>query len=269
MAHPAMVLVWAFAAQTAIAGTERYCSRPVKVALFEFGVLFRASNGDGIDSRLLDTLEKKTGCMFERVVMPRKRIWVELEAGTLDMATGAIPTPERRAFAYALPYFIGRNLVLVRSNKAAQAKTPQALEASTLRLGVVRSFKHEPYYDALADRLAAQPGRVVEAADVEESLRMLDRGVVDMVFSQPIVFNEYLSAEKLSALVVRDWAPRDQFAVGALMLQHRAFTPSQAQAWDALVKRMVRDGSLNRIYRRFMPAAQARSAVYTGPRMLD
>jgi len=269
LVHIATALVCALAGHIAIAGSEQYCSRPVKVALFEFGVLFRASNGDGIDSRLLDALEKKTGCMFERVVMPRKRIWVELEGGTLDMATGAIPTPERRAFAYALPYFLTRNLVLQRGDKATLVKTPQALEDSNLRLGVVRGFKHEPFYDALAGRLASQPGRVVEAVDVEDNLRMLDRGVVDVIFSQPVVFNEYLSAEKRRTLVVRDWAPKDQFALGALMLQRKSFSPAQAQAWDTLVVNMARDGSLNRMYRRFMPAAQASSAVYTGPRMLD
>jgi polar amino acid transport system substrate-binding protein len=232
-------------------------------------VLFRQSNGDGIDSRLLAALEKKTGCKFELMVMPRKRIWLELERGTLDIATGGIPTAERRAYSYALPYFRARNLALIRKEVSLQAKTPEALEASPLKVGIVRGFRHEPFYDAMADRLTKQSGRVTEAVDVRDNLRMLERGVVDVVFSQPVVFNEYLNADALRAIVIKDWAPQDQYSIGALMLQRKSFTPAQAQAWDELVVRMLNDGSMLQINRRFLSAAEAKGGVYTGPRMLD
>ena len=67
----------------------------------------------------------------------------------------------------------------------------------------------------------------------------------------------------------RDWAPQDQYAVGALMLQRKSFTPAQAKAWDDLVVRMLKDGSMLQINRRFLSSAEAKSGLYTGPRMLD
>ena len=79
------------------ASNPDYCDRPLRVALFEFGVLYQTSTQDGIDARVLDILEKHSGCAFERSVRPRARIWKELEAGSLDVATAAIPTPERKA----------------------------------------------------------------------------------------------------------------------------------------------------------------------------
>lgn len=39
------------------ARSDASCSKPVHVALFEFGVLYRSATSDGIDARLLDTLE--------------------------------------------------------------------------------------------------------------------------------------------------------------------------------------------------------------------
>ena len=251
------------------AANPDYCDRPLRVALFEFGVLYQTTTNDGIDARLLDTLEKHSGCTFERSVRPRARIWKELEAGTLDIATAAIPTPERKAYLYFSPYLRTRNVVLVRKGSAAPELTQAALEAGSLKLGRVRGFRHEEAYDALLSRLAPQ-GRVTEAADVAELLRMLDRKVVDAVFSQPVVYRQYWDAEKITAdFDLYDWAPADQFSVGALVFARKSFTPAQAKRWDALVVKLLKDGTIGKIMRDYLDAASARELVYSGPRLPD
>lgn len=246
-----------------------YCSKPIRVAMFEFGILYRGATGDGVDSRLLDVLSRRTGCVFQRVVMPRARIWYELQTGTLDMATAAIPTPERKAFAYLMPYLTTRNVVLVRKGAPQVPDTMAAFEAGKLRVGMVRGFKHEPAYDSWLGRLAAQD-RVKEVADVTELFKYLERGLVDAVVSQPIVFREYLDAERLQRDVVqRDWAPPEQFSVGGLVFSRKSFTPEQAARWDALVAAILKDQTMLKIMQDFMPSEQARGVVYRGPRMLD
>lgn len=252
------------------APADAYCSRPMRVALFEFGVLFRGATGDGIDARLIDTLAQRTGCTLVQVVLPRSRIWSELQAGSLDLATSALPTPERKAYGYLLPYTKTRNLVLLRRAGAAPVVASMAeFEAGTQRLGVVRGFRHEEAYDHLIARLAAQ-GRVVEATDVADDLRLLERGIVDAVLSQPVVFRQYWDEAQIqSGVVLQDWAPKDQYAVGALILARTSFTPAQARRWDALLVALQRDGTLLRINREFLPTAQARELVYTGPRSPD
>jgi len=251
------------------ADVQQYCSRPMRVALFEFGVMYRSATGDGIDARLVDALSKRTGCTFVQVVLPRNRIWNELQNGSLDFATAAIPTPERKVYGYLLPYLKTRNLVLMRSATAAQATTMTEFEASTLRMGVVRGFRHEEVYDQMIARLAAQQ-KVVEASDVADDLRLLERGVVDAILSQPIVFRQYLDAQRIqNELVLRDWAPKEQYSLGALILSKKSFTQDQARRWDALLVAMQRDGTLLKINREFLPADQARDLVYTGPRSPD
>jgi polar amino acid transport system substrate-binding protein len=251
------------------AGKSAYCSKPVRAALFEFGVLYRSATADGLDARLLDTLEQRTGCTFARVLMPRARIWAELEAGTLDMATAAIPTPERKAYGYLLPYMKARNLVLVRRQSAPSEIDQAAFEASKLRLGVVRGFRHEAAYDAMVARLTQQ-GRVVLATDVADLVRMIDRGVVDAVLSQPIVFRQYLDEAKINQdIALHDWAPKDEFSLGAFILSRKSFTPQQAKRWDALIVELLRDGTLLKHVRAFLPADQARDLLYTGARTPD
>lgn len=251
------------------AGSNVYCSKPVRVALFEFGLLYRSTTADGIDARLLDTLEQRTNCRFTRVLMPRARIWAELQAGTLDMATASIPTPERKAFGYLLPYMKARNLLLVRRQNAPPELDQAAFEASTLRLGLVRGFRHEAAYDAMVERLTQQ-NRVVLATDVADQIRMIDRGVVDAVLSQPIVFRQYLDAAKVTQdFAMYDWAPKDQFLIGSMILSRKSFTPDQAKRWDALMVAMLRDGTVLKHIREFLPADQAQDFVYTGPRAPD
>jgi polar amino acid transport system substrate-binding protein len=248
------------------ASMQEYCSGPVRVALFEFGVLYRASTNDGIDTQLLDEIQKHTGCEFKRVLLPRNRIWAELQNGSLDLATGAIPTPERRAYGYLLPYLKSRNLVLIRKDLALPINSLADLESSKLRIGVVRGFRHETPYDELIARLT-DSGRIIKAADVSENLRLFDEGIVDVIFSQPIVFRQYLSQDYLDRKVAfRDLVPKDDVSIGALILSRKSFSPEQARKWDALVVKLQKDASLLRIYKNFLNDSQARDLIYTGPR---
>lgn len=263
---------WALAWMACMLGLAhadtRYCDRPLRVAMFEFGVLYRSDTGDGIDVRLLQALGQRTGCVFELVVLPRARIWKELEYGTLDMATAAIPTPERQAYGYLLPYLRTRNMALVRDVPSAPWRSMEAFEASNGKLGVVRSFRHEPAIDALVMRLRAQ-SRVLESADAQENLRLLRQGIVDLVFAQPLVYRSYLNDAELSAVRVLDWVPKNEEAVGAFILSRKTFSPDQARAWDSLLEQMLKNGMVSKIYGQFLPPDQARDALYRGPRPAD
>lgn len=261
-------LVWLACVLGLAHADARFCDRPIRVALFEFGVLYRSDTGDGIDARLLDALAKRTGCQYEFVVLPRARIWSELERGSLDLATAAIPTPDRRRFGYMLPYFRTRNLALLRDVPGSSWRSLQAFEASSAKLGVVRSFRHEPAVDAFVERMRSQ-GRVVESADAQENLRLLQQGIVELVFAQPVVFRSYLSDAEMAALRFLDWVPKDQEVVGAFILSRKSFLPEQARAWEQVLVKLIKEGAVGKIYGSFLPPDMARDAVYRGERPSD
>ena len=134
---------------------------------------------------------------------------------------------------------------------------------------MLRRCRHEGAYDELIARLA-ESDRVVKAADVVEDLRLFDENIVDVIFSQPIVFWQYVSQAYVSKNVVfRDWAPKDEMSIGALILSRKSFRPDQARRWDALIVKLEKDGTLMKIYRNFLPASQAKDLVYAGPRSPD
>jgi polar amino acid transport system substrate-binding protein len=267
--HTMACLLVMLAARAHALTASDYCAGPVRVGLFEYGVLYRSATDDGIDIGVLRELEKRTGCTIERVVRPRARIWKELEAGTLDVTTAAVVTPERSAYLYFVPYMQTRNVLIVRKDEAGNKLTQSAFEAGNLRLGTVRSFRYEAAYEGMVAKLSQQ-GRVVEATDVSDLIRMLERKVVDAVLSQPIVFTQYLSAAKLKRdFVVHDWAPADQSSVGSLALSRKSFTAEQARHWDALMVSLQRDGTLNKIVRQFLGAAESQEVIYTGRRFLE
>lgn len=245
--------------------TSDYCSGPVRIALFEYGAMYRVASNDGIDVGLINVLEKRTGCRFERLVRPRARIWKELEAGTLDMATAAVRTPERSRYLFFSPYMQARNVVLVRRSSAPTKLTPAGLEANALRMGVVRGFHHEAVYDDLVLRMKAVD-RVTEAVDVADLLRMLDRKIVDVVLSQPLVYAQYVAPDVVARdYDVYDWAPVTDSAVGSLVFSRQRFTPEQFKRWDALLQALLRDGTITKIVRQYVGPEQARELVYSGP----
>ena len=136
-------------------------------------------------------------------------------------------------------------------------------------MGVVRGFRHEAVYDELILRLKGLD-RVAEAVDVADLLRMLDRKVVDVVVSQPVVSAQYVSPEVLARdYEVYDWAPAAESAVGSLVFSRQRFTPEQFKRWDALVHSLLRDGTMTKIVRQYVGPEQARELVYNGPRFLD
>jgi polar amino acid transport system substrate-binding protein len=256
---------WVVSANAATTDTP-YCARPLRVALFEYGVLYRSAMRDGADNRLLALLQKRTGCDMDIVVLPRSRVWAEMKAGTLDVATAVIATPERESYAYILPYMQTRNVLLINKKVADRAHSMDELAQSELRLGAVRSFRHEPSYDALLDTRRLRK-LILEAVDVQENLRFLQRGMVDAVISQPIVYRAYLSDPQLrNDFVIRDWAPPQEVSVGGLMLARTTFTEAQAIRWDKLLESLQKDGSQIKTFLPFMSSSEARDLVYTGPR---
>ena len=258
-----LLLCASLLATGALADTSAPCHKPLRVALFEFGVLYNKQSNDGVDARLLKELSRRSGCTLDLAVLPRQRIWAELEAGSVDVATAVLPTPEREQLGYLVPYLRSRNLFLMRADKGRGiAKLSGFTGQPALRLGVVRGFRHEPDYDALIAQLRAQ-GRVVEAADVGENLRNLAKGAVDGVISQPLVYRAYLRQLGLAdKLVVRDWIPKDQFAIGAMLFSKKAFTAQEAQRWAELIDQLRNDGTLLKINSRFLPAGDAADMIF-------
>jgi len=237
---------------------------PYEVAYYEYGLFYyknEAGDFTGIDKLLIEELARRSGCVLNGALDSRARTWARLEAGTLAMTVSAIDTPERQRFAEFIPYFKSRNYVLLKKTLAKDVPTLAAFNANPkLRLAVVKSFKHGPSVDVWVDMLRGQ-GRVDEYVDAETVARLVARGRDDAFLAEPGVWDPLLQHSGLeNAIAPHDWFPHDDFVAG-LALSRTRVLPMDAKRLRAALQEMIKDGTLGKIYRRFLDPDISKAAL--------
>lgn len=234
---------------------------PISVAFYEFGALYHASgeaaegfSGTGIDVDLLRELRRRSGCRFEGTVMTRARIWSELEAARLDMTTSGIATPEREKLYAFEPYILLKHHVwMLKTHSPVPGGLAGFMADSKLRWGAVRGYRHTPAYDTALAQARGQ-GRVVEATDDAQLLRLLAEGTVDAVIGHSVVLRRYAADHpRKPQLQALDWAPQASVVPEGLVLSRARFSEAEIAGWRAMVQELLRDGTMARIMRRHVP----------------
>jgi len=228
--------------------------RPIRLAFFENGYAY--SDGVGIDKDLADEIERRSGCRFVFSIEPRARIWADLESGTLDMATFAIETPERDQFVWYAMYLATKFYALVRKDVARTVKSGADFMARPeLKFGAVRAFRHGPAQERLIDQLRASQ-RIDECADVKVLFKKFQARRFEAMFAEPLTFKKYLRDLNIdNDYVIEDWTPNQADVPHGLVMSKHRFTEAQAAQWQRLISAMRTDGTLERMFRRYFPAA--------------
>lgn len=229
---------------------------PIRLAFYDFGLLY--NNGKGIDKDVVDELRIRSGCRFDFYVLPRARIWQELETGQLDMSVSGIQNPERDRFAWFAPYMALKNIAITAvSADKHSATTEHFLAQQDYKWGAVRAFKHGETADRFLTRMRQQ-NRVIEGSDVAQIFAMLKAGRVQGIFAQSPVYRQHLEPQMLpSQFQLHDWAPDENPVPHALILAKSRFSAEQAEQWRKLADDLVRDGTMLRILRRYLQADEA------------
>ena len=213
-----------------LAAAQSACG-PYRVAFYDLGLLhYRDASGmaRGIDVDLIEALAERSGCRFETTLESRVRIWAQMAEGRLDITVSGIPTPEREQFAEFVPYFVTRNLLVVRRDLPPQARSPEGfLAQASLSVGVVKSFKHGAVYDAWLDRLRAG-GRVVTTGDFDTLVRLFQARRIDAFLTLPTSWMPKAGAAGGAAPVdLLDWSPKEALVHG-LVLSRSRLPPARA-----------------------------------------
>lgn len=234
---------------------------PVRVALYENGFFYKG--GQGLDKDVVDELQKRSKCKFEVSVVPRVRIWSELEAGSLDMTTSVVETPERKQQFWLLHYIQQKRYAVMSKEMPSNIKSMQDfLDApNTLRMAMIRGFKTGPFYDAAFDKLQ-EKGRVEVAPDSDKAYQMLQAKRVSGLVGSPMVFQARLKELGLEQLVqVHDWAPDDLPTSAGMALSRKNFSEEQVREWGVLIDAMRRDGTMLRLIGKYLPKDLAQQAL--------
>ncbi len=248
------------ASGTAAAGPVNCGAKPIRLAFYEYGYFYfeKDQRPAGIDHDIVNELQKRSGCPFELRVMARARIWADLASGDLDMSVSGIQNAERDKFAWFASYLSMKNYAVVSTQVAK--KVPLAddfITMPSLKFGVVRAFKHGTDQDRWLDTLRLQQ-RVEESADVGILFRKIKDRRIDALFSQPPVYRKLIQDLDMHKDVqVMDWTPTEKGIPHGLILAKSRFSEADATQWRALIDKMRSDGTLQLIYSRYLPNAEA------------
>ena len=256
----ALFLCTFFFAINAVAAPQ--CPPVIKVAFYDYGLLYTA--GKGIDQDVINELKLRTNCNFVSTVLPRARIWKDIETGDLAMSVSGIQTPARDQFAWFAHYMSIKNVSIIPKNIS---KTIHSFEDfandKSLQWGAVRAFKHGEAQDQFLSRMREQ-NRVIEATNAEQLFELLKAGRIQGLFSQSPVYDYYIPKLGMSqSISTQDWAPLEKSVPHGLILSKKHFSAAEAEQWKNIISTMNQDGTMLRIISQHLPNFEIKRTLYT------
>lgn len=205
----------------------------------------------GIDVEIMQELGRRTGLQLEIRLAPFKRVIESVREGSVDAGMAVLHSAERESFAiYTGVLHTSTYALFVPQGSKLAFDGLESLRGK--RIGKVRGFFVSEAFDA---EVAAGRIFVSEAANAEQSLRMLLAGRVDAVSGQSVVTRHLARqiglADQLQALP-KPLAP-DRPAY--LVLSRASALPGKdalAQRLRQALQAMRKDGSLERIESRYV-----------------
>lgn len=180
------------------------CPAVTRVGFSDLGYGSYRDNGRivGISADVINEMARRSGCKFEFQWYPRQRLFVELQAGHIDMAMGAFRTPERDAYARHLPYaYLQYDLILREPSGQGYASLSEFVERGTGRLNVTRGLVYDSQIETQLARLAAA-GRLELVNDFETVFGKLEMGRADGTVATAAIYAKYLKDARLKSSVV-------------------------------------------------------------------
>jgi polar amino acid transport system substrate-binding protein len=251
----------AFFFATSVAAAPQ-CPPIIKVAFYDYGLLYSA--GKGIDQDVINELKLRTNCNFASSVLPRARIWKDIESGDLAMSVSGIQNASRDQFAWFAHYISIKNVSIIpKSISKTIHSFEDFINDKSLQWGAVRGFKHGETQDQFLMQLREQ-NRVIEAANAEQLFELLKAGRIQGLFSQSPVYGYYIPKLGMSQTIsIQDWAPLERPVPHGLILSKKHFTAAEAEQWKNIINAMNQDGTMQKILSQHLPNFEVKKTLYT------
>ena len=256
-----LILSLFFAAGHASASEDFDCGEaPIRVGFFKLGYRYYVENGveKGMNIDILEEITHRTGCRFTSQEMSFARIWSDLGSGDLDLSLSGIWSAERDKTLWCAPSITSKNYVVLGANAKGAVRSAEDFLANTkLQFGVVRGYTHGKELDVWLENLRAE-GRVEESANVDILFEKLKLGHIDAIYAFPFVYRKLIAELNIrEAVEVHDWFPEDKGIIGCTMLTKSRFSEADANKWRTLIRQMQSDGTLKRIFTRYVSEDEA------------
>ncbi len=246
------------------------CPALTRVGVSDLGLTsFREAGrigGLGID--VVTEAARRAGCKIKVLWFPRQRLFVELEAGRIDMTMGALRLPERDAYATHIPYaYLQYDLVLSTRDERRYASLADFAQHGKGRLNLTRGVKYDPAIELQLDILASA-GRVELVNDFETVFNKVAMGRADGTLATAPIYTKYLKAQRfknqLTIIPLPESAPR----LTGIYISRRTTTAAARSNYIAAVKSMVADQTVLALYAHYFDDAAMKRLFQPGTAML-
>ncbi len=262
-----MILTASLCFGLALAQARVDCPAVTRVGVSDLGYTSFREDGHirGISVDVVKEMARRTGCQFEFFWYPRQRLFVELEAGRIDMTLAALRTPERDAYASFLPYaYLQYDLILAEPAGQHYASLGDFVARGTGRLNVTRGMA----YDAAVETqlaLLASAGRLEVVSDFETVFGKLEMGRADGTLATPPIYARHLKSRNFKARLSVIPLPEATAQFTGVYLSKKTLGADVRGRYAAAVKAMVAEQVVPVLYARYFDDATVKRIFRQGP----
>lgn len=259
---PPLLLLVLLAASPA-AALALPCPAPLQAGASDLGLSSFRDEGrvQGAANDVLRELARRTGCPLTFAWYPRARLWAEYASGRINVTGSSARTPERDRLAHFVPYVTTRfELVLARRVPGRFKTLAEFVERSDARLNLVRGIAYAPGVEAQVARLRAQ-GRVEVVNDFDAAFRKMASERAEATLAPMVIYARYLHSNRLQERVTVQPVPESAQMLAGAYFSHKGMTPAAHKIFADCLLGMVADGTVARIYGKYVGEANGRALV--------
>ncbi|MGW8389430.1 substrate-binding periplasmic protein [Pseudoduganella sp. HUAS MS19] len=254
-------LLLALAAAPALAAPA--CPAPLHAGASDLGMAsFREDErvgGAAID--VLRELARRTNCSLSISWYPRARLWAEYASGRINVTASSARSPERDRLGQFVPFVTTRfDLVLSHRVAGSYKSLADLVEHGSARLNLVRGILYSPAVEAQVERLRRQ-GRVEVVNDFDIAFRKMASKRAEATLAPLTIYSRYLESaglqDQVDVVPVAESAP----VLAGAYLSRNGLTPAARKLFAAALLGMVADGSVARIYGKYVGETNGRALV--------
>ncbi|MCB5162527.1 substrate-binding periplasmic protein [Marinomonas algarum] len=231
----------------------------ISVGITNSGVMY--NKGQGIDPDLLNLLSDITGCQFTLTPIMRNEAFDLLEQGKIDWVPSVGREPSRELFAWFIPYYDIRFLLLANTDRLPVITSLQQLKSlKNVTVARAQGGGYGYYFNYYLSEMASL-GMIKLYPDYEASVAALLNDEVDATLSLPQVYRSFFTqGEEPSSIRITDVSPTKPVTVSFMLAKHR-FSSSQSTNWLRIIEQIRLDGRFQEIVENYVSKDEAASML--------
>ena len=249
------------------AGRDGACP-PARVGISDLGYASYQEGGGyrGASVDVLAEMHRRSGCQFNYEWFPRGRLYAQFNNGLLEMTPASVRTPERDRYGNWLPYaYTQFELLLTNKSAGKFGSLADFVDHSTARLNVTRGISYPPQVMVQMARLE-KLGRLEYVNDFGVVFRKILAGRADGTLAPPIIHvlhvRQFGMEGKMKRLTVTE-SPR---VMTGMYLSKALVSEETLHLYADILRGMVADGTVQKIYERYIGEEIGRQAFSGGMR---